>query len=285
MSMDESVPRYDRIVSMVLLVLLGMAVVFLVDINPNIIRAQLGGDLPVITVSWVILAAIVILTSMGADLFTRDHPQVHARPLWLLNLRFTVVELAPGFWILPAFSVITSFTFFRLFNSGLQMLAFVLALIATGVLLLASLVAQHYSMDRQPEVRQVALMVLQGLALLMAFGLFSAIYYARMRTLYAAVLVGSSGALLAYAQLQWSQVRTNLGLLSLTVGFVLIQALWALNYWSAPFLLGGAMLLVIFYVITGMLQIALSESKSRRGYWEYAVIGGLLIFSIIIAVV
>jgi hypothetical protein len=91
--------------------------------------------------------------------------------------------------------------------------------------------------------------------------------------------------LLAYAQLQWSQIRTNLGLLSLTVGFVLVQALWALNYWSAPFLLGGAMLLVIFYVITGMLQIALSESKSRRGYWEYAIIGGLLIFSIIVAVV
>jgi hypothetical protein len=162
MNTDASMPRYDRIVSLVLLVLLGMAVVFLVDINPNIIRAQLGGDLPVITVSWVILAAIVILTSTAADLFTRDHPQVHARPLWLLDIRFTVIELAPGFWILPAYAVITSFTFFRLFSSGLQMFAFVLALIATGVLLLAALIAQHYSMDRQPEVRQIALMVLQG---------------------------------------------------------------------------------------------------------------------------
>lgn len=191
-----------------------------------------------ITVSWVILAAIVILTSMGADLFTRDHPQVHARPLWLVNLGFTVVELAPGFWILPAMSVITSFAFFRLFSSGLQMFAFVLALIATGVLLLASLIAQHFSMDRQPEVRQIALMVLQGLALVMAFGLFSAIYFAHLRTLYSAVFVGSSGALLAYSQLQWTQTRANLSLLSLMVGFILAQALWALNYWAAPFLLG-----------------------------------------------
>ena len=143
MNTDTSTPRYDRIVSLVLLTLLGMAVVFLVDINPNIIRAQLGGDLPVITVSWVILAAIVILTSMGADLFTRDHPQVHARPLWLLNLGYTVVELAPGFWILPAMSVITSFAFFRLFSSGLQMFAFVLALIATGTLLLAEIGRAH----------------------------------------------------------------------------------------------------------------------------------------------
>jgi hypothetical protein len=284
MSTDANMPRYDRIVSLVLLVLLGMAVVFLVDINPNIIRAQLGGDLPVITVSWVILAAIVVLISTGADLFTRDHPQVHARPLWLLNLRFTVIELAPGFWILPALSVITTFTFFRLFSSGLQMLAFVLALISTGVLLLASLIAQHYSMDRQPEIRQVALMVLQGLALLMAFGLFSAIYYAHLRTLYSAVFVGSTGALLAYAQLQWTQTKANLGLLSLMVGFILAQALWALNYWSAPFLLGGALLLVIFYVVTGMLQNSLTENASTRTYWEYAIIGSVLMVAIIGAV-
>ncbi len=284
MSTDASTPRYDRLVSLVLLALLGMAVVFLVDINPNIIRAQLGGDLPVITVSWVILAAIVILTSMGADLFTRDHPQVHARPLWLVNLGFTVVELAPGFWILPAMSVITSFAFFRLFSSGLQMFAFVLALIATGVLLLASLIAQHFSMDRQPEVRQIALMVLQGLALVMAFGLFSAIYFAHLRTLYSAVFVGSSGALLAYSQLQWTQTRANLSLLSLMVGFILAQALWALNYWAAPFLLGGALLLVIFYVVTGMLQHSLSEDKNARPYWEYAIIGAVLLVAIIGAV-
>jgi hypothetical protein len=284
MSTDATMPRYDRIVSLVLLVLLGMAVVFLVDINPNIIRAQLGGDLPVITVSWVILAAIVVLISTGADLFTRDHPQVHARPLWLLNLRFTVIELAPGFWILPALSVITTFTFFRLFSSGLQMLAFVLALISTGVLLLSSLIAQHYSMDRQPEIRQVALMVLQGLSLLMAFGLFSAIYYAHLRTLYSAVFVGSCGALLAYAQLQWTQTKANLGLLSLMVGFILAQALWALNYWSAPFLLGGALLLVIFYVVTGMLQNSLTENASTRTYWEYAIIGSVLMVAIIGAV-
>ena len=165
------------------------------------------------------------------------------------------------------------------------MFAFVLALIATGVLLLAALIAQHYSMDRQPEVRQIALMVLQGLALLMAFGLFSAIYYARMRTLYSAVLVGSCGALLAYSQLQWTQTRANLGLLSFMVGLVLAQALWALNYWAAPFLLGGAMLLVIFYVITGMLYNALTENHTNRPYWEYGIIGAILMSSIIFSVV
>ena len=48
-------PRYDRIVSLVLLVLIGLAVVFLIDRNPDILRARLGGDLPVITLSWALV--------------------------------------------------------------------------------------------------------------------------------------------------------------------------------------------------------------------------------------
>jgi hypothetical protein len=66
---------------------------------------------------------------------------------------------------------------------------------------------------------------------------------------------------------------------------VLAQALWALNYWAAPFLLGGAMLLVIFYVVTGMLSNALTENHTNRPYWEYGIIGAILMSSIIFSVV
>src|SRR5690348_293225 len=81
-------PRYDRIVSLVLLVLLGLAVVFLIDINPNILRARLGGDLPVITVSWLLVASLVVITSTGADVFIRGHPQMQTRTLPTINLGF-----------------------------------------------------------------------------------------------------------------------------------------------------------------------------------------------------
>ncbi|MFO7170121.1 MAG: hypothetical protein DIU80_019020, partial [Chloroflexota bacterium] len=92
-------PRYDRIVSLVLLVLLGLAVVFLIDINPNILRARLGGDLPVITVSWLLIASLVIIASTGADVFIRAHPQMQTRSLPTLRLGPLALELAPGFWI------------------------------------------------------------------------------------------------------------------------------------------------------------------------------------------
>ena len=276
-------PRYDRIVSLVLLVLLGLAVVFLIDINPNILRARLGGDLPVITVSWLLVASLVVITSTGADVFIRGHPQMQTRTLPTINLGFVALELAPGFWILPSFAIIASFAFFRLFSASLQMTAFILALAAAGGLLLAALLGQHYALDRRPEVRHNARLGLQTITFLLAFGIFSAIYYTRLRTLYSAALIGAAGMLLAYALLQWTRSRRGLLLLSGLVGLTLAEATWALNYWAAPFLLGGALLLVIFYVATGLLQHHLEGTLSRRVFWEYGLLGGGLLMAVVIA--
>ncbi|WP_448543438.1 DUF5656 family protein [Roseiflexus sp.] len=271
-------PRYDRIVSLVLLVLLGLAVVFLIDINPNILRARFGGDFPSITVSWLLIASLVVISSTGADVFIRLHPHMRTRSLPTVNLGFAQVELAPAFWILPSFAIIASFAFFRLFSASLETLAFVLALIAAGGFLFGSLVAQHYSLDRRAAVRQGARLALQAMTLLLAFGVFSAVYYARMRTLYSAALIGASAALLAYALLSQTPTR-NLFTLSLLVGLTLAEATWALNYWAASFLIGGALLLALFYMVTGILQSYLEGTLTRRVIWEYGAVGGALLLA------
>ncbi|MGQ9547453.1 MAG: DUF5656 family protein [Roseiflexus sp.] len=271
-------PRYDRIVSLVLLVLLGLAVVFLIDINPNILRARFGGDVPSITVSWLLIASLVVISSTGADVFIRLHPHMQTQSLPMMNLGFMRIEFAPVFWILPSFAIIASFAFFRLFSASLATLAFVLALIAAGGFLFGSLVAQHYSLDRRTAVRQRARLALQAMTLLLAFGVFSAIYYARMRTLYSATLIGASAALLAYAQLSQTPTR-NLFTLSLLVGLTLAEATWAINYWSASFLIGGALLLALFHTITGILQSYLEGMLTGRVIWEYGAVGGVLLLA------
>ncbi|HWQ14447.1 MAG TPA: hypothetical protein VNL77_16725 [Roseiflexaceae bacterium] len=276
-------PRYDRIVSLVLLVLIGLAVVFFIDINPHILRARFGGDLPAITVSWLLIASLVVITSTGADVFIRTHPQLQARGLPTLRLGPLALELAPGFWVLPSFAIVASFAFFRLFSAALGMAAFIMALVAAGALLLATLLGQHYALDRRPEVRHAARLGLQAVALLLAFGVFSAISYARMRTLYSAVLVGASGTLLAFALLQWARPRGGL-LLAAMVGLTLAEATWALNYWAATFLLGGALLLVVFYITTGLLQSHLEGALTPRVIAEYALLGGGLFLAVLIAV-
>jgi hypothetical protein len=283
MVVPSPTPRYDRIVSLVLLVVIGLAVVFLIDINPAILRLRLYGDLPPITVSWLLIVSLVIVTCTGADVFIRSHPQMQTRRLPTINLGFVAIELAPGFWILPSFTIVASFAFFRLFGASLGATAGILASVAAGGLLLATLLSQHYALDRRPDIRHNARLALQTIAFLLAFGVFSAVYFARLRTLYSAALIGATGTLLAYALLQWTPPRQGLGLLAFMVGLTLAEVTWALNYWAAPFLLGGALLLVIFYVATGLLQNHLEGTLSRRIYWEYGLLGGALLVAVIFA--
>jgi hypothetical protein len=283
MVVPSPTPRYDRIVSLVLLVVIGLAVVFLIDINPAILRLRLYGDLPPITISWLLIVSLVIVTCTGADVFIRSHPQMQTRRLPTINLGFVAIELAPGFWILPSFTIVASFAFFRLFGASLGAAAGILASVAAGGLLLATLLSQHYALDRRPDVRHNARLALQTIAFLLAFGVFSAVYFARLRTLYSAALIGAAGMLLAYALLQWTPPRQGLALLAFMIGLTLAEATWALNYWAAPFLLGGALLLVIFYVATGLLQNHLEGTLSRRIFWEYGLLGGALLVAVIVA--
>jgi hypothetical protein len=282
MMTSSPIPRYDRIVSLIFVILIGLAVIFLVDGSPNTLRIVLGGDLPTITLSWFLIASLVVITCAGADLLARSHPQLQARTLPIINLGFARFEVAPAFWILPSFSVVGSFAFFRLFSGALQGAAFVLALIAAGGSLLAVLLGQHFALDRRPQVSQAAQMLLQAIAYLLAFGCFSAVYYTRFRTLYSATLIGITATLLAYALLAWLPRQGGI-LIAALVGLALAEATWPLNYWATTFLMAGTLLLVIFYVAVSMLQHYALGRLQRRMVVEYALLGGGLFLAIVYA--
>jgi hypothetical protein len=270
---SASAPRYDRITSLVLVILIGLTVIFLVDGSPNTIQIYLGGDLPVITLSWFLIASLVVLTCAGADLLARSHPQLQNAVLPVINLGFARIEIAPAFWVLPSFSVIGSFAFFRVFSQAWPGIAFALALLAAGGGLLAVLIAQHYSLDRRSEVRQRAQTALAIMTFLIAFGCFSAIYYTRYRTLYSASMVAITATLLAYTLLAATRLR-NRFLVAALVGLMLAEATWALNYWATTFLLAGTLLLVIFYIAVSLLQHAANGPLPRRLLIEYGALGG-----------
>ncbi len=275
-------PRYDRIVSLIFVVLIGLGVIFLVDGNPNTLRIVLGGDLPTITLSWFLVGILVIITSAGADMFARSHPQMQNRRLPTIKLGKLAFEVAPSFWILPSFSVIASFAFFRLFSGAMQGAAFALALLAAGSSLTIVLLAQHFALDRNPEVSQRAQMVINGMGYLLAFGSFSAVAYTHYRSLYAAALIGVSATLLAYALLSWLPRPGSL-LTSSLVGITVAEAIWPLNYWATTFLIAGTLLLVIFYITVSLLQHYALERLQRRLVWEYGLLGGGLFGAIVYA--
>lgn len=275
-----SAPRFDQIFSLTLIILIGLAVIFLVDGNPNTLRIVLGGDLPTISLAWFLVGSLAVITSAGADLLARAHPQVQTRTFVPIKLGPLSFEIAPSFWILPSLGVVGSFAFFRLFSDRLNGTAFALALGTAGSSLLIILVAQHYLLDRSPVPSQRAQVVLQALGYLMAFGIFSAIYYTRYRTLYSASLIGGTALLIAYALLA-SPTRTNALQLSLLVGLVMAEVTWALNYWSTTFLIAGTLLLVIFYLAVSLLHYMSSGQLSRRLLLEYSLLGLIMFVAIV----
>lgn len=273
-------PRYERIVSLIFVILIGLAVIFLIDGNPNTLRIVLGGDLPTITLAWFLIASLTVITSAGADLLVRSHPNLQSIKLPVISLGVARLEVAPAFWVLPSFAVVGSFAFFRLFSGVLEGVAFALALAAAGGSLLTVLIAQHYALDRNPAVSQRALVVLQAVGYLLAFGVFSAVYYARYRTLYSATLIGGAATLLAYALLALT-TRSQPLTVALLVGLALAEATWALNYWSTTFLIAGTVLLVIFYVAVSLLQHQAAGRLQRRIVVEYMALGGALFAAIV----
>ncbi|MFV9507549.1 MAG: hypothetical protein AB4911_23615 [Oscillochloridaceae bacterium umkhey_bin13] len=273
-------PRFDRMVSLIFVILIGLAVIFLIDGNPNTLRIVLGGDLPTITLSWLLISSLAVITSAGADLLARSHPQMQHRALPQLNLGVLRLEVAPAFWILPSFSVIGSFAFFRLFSGVFEGGAFALALIAAGGSLLTVLLAQHYVLDRTPLVSQRAQLVLQVMGYLLAFGVFSAVYYARYRTLYSASFIGATATLIAYALLSMP-TRVGSFTLALLIGLVLAEATWALNYWATTFLIAGTVLLLAFYLIVSLIQFQAAGKLQRRLLLEYALLGGGLFLAVV----
>lgn len=280
MNPPSPAPRYDRIVSLVFVILIGLAVIFLIDGNPSTLRIVLGGDLPTITLSWFLIASLAVITSAGADLLARSHPQMQNRVLPTINLGLARLEVAPSFWVLPSFSVVASFAFFRLFSGVLQGAAFALALMAAGGSLLTVLVAQHYALDRNPQVSKPAQTVLLVIGYLLAYGCFSAVVYTPYRTLYSASMIGLTAMLIAYALLSFTP-RAGSPLLAVLVGLTLAEATWALNYWATTFLIAGTVLLVIFYVIVSLLQHRTEAPLQRRLLLEYALLGGGLFAAII----
>jgi hypothetical protein len=264
-------PRYDRIVSLVFVVLIGLALVFLLDSSPATLRLVLGGDLPEITLSWLLIASLVLITSVGADVLARSHPQLPERVLRQFpGLR---IDLIPAYWILPSLSIVSSYAFFRLFSGALGGTAFTLALITAGGLLTATLVAQHYSLDRYQANHVRAQMVLQIIGYVIAFGSYSAVYFTRYRTLYSATLIALSTMLLVYALLtiQQQPIRWWTALL---IGLGSAELMWALNYWHTTFLLAGALLLTVLYVTVSLLTAYGAGQLQRRLVLEYALLGG-----------
>ncbi len=255
-------PRTDRLGITVSLVLLGLTLSMLVQLPSRQFAFEvLGSELAVEFTGPVQLAVLMAaLVCAGVDAIIRSHPQLRVR-----SLAYTAT-----FWVLPSLLTLAGL---YLVNAlpwwGYQIILVGL----TGLMLSLVIVAQYRSLDTtDPRYREMRL-VLNVVTYAAALILFLALYGPRLRSVISATGVVLASSMLTLELLRSTEAKTwRTWFYAFLVGMMMGELMWVLNYYSLDTRLGGALLLIFFYTLTGLMQQYLWGRLNRRVVAEFAVL-------------
>lgn len=262
-------PNRERVIMLVNLALLALGLSLVLHLPPVVLRlAGLGLSL-VITEDWFFAAVAVTLVCSGVDALVRSHPRLDHG-----EMPYTVT-----FWILPGFLIVGAAFFL---NQMPDIVSGLVGLAVTGALLAAVIVAEYHTIDPEDRLSGPARLGLNLAVYLVAFLVFTTIYSAKTRSLLSASTILVVSTLLALELLRGPKrgaLRT--WFFALISGLIMGEVTWALNYWAVGQLMGGLLLLLAFYALTGIQQQYLAHRLSRRVLLEFAFITtiGLLLVS------
>jgi hypothetical protein len=238
---------------------------------------------------WAMTGALVLIAATGSLWVTRGvrsksdtDEALPPTSLWFLPVPLDAV--------LPGLTVLGFVLFIQLFEGGAAQIAvLVLAAITLGGLFWAEVHVQRTS-DAYFGLAQT---VLNVAAHVCAFLLFSTIYALRLRSVYSSTATGLVTFLLIFELLSrdaaWHKAlkqpvqgrKSTIALLSLVAALLVGELTWALNYWAAlTTLVGGAFLLVTFYIIFGILSHYVDRTLTRRLMLEFGVVGAVAIIAV-----
>lgn len=174
-----------------------------------------------------------------------------------------------GFWIGPTLATLSAVLISGRTAGDLGRLAPLAGAVLVGILLFA----QDRELDERGDQRWVPL-VFALVLYLVAFLLF-VIYHAGLEQIYvSAAASGLTAALLAAALFRpVGAPPRRVWLFAGLTGLCVAEFSLALGAWITTGLLGGAFLLLFFYVVAGLLQIFLDGSLTPRLAIEYTVVG------------
>jgi hypothetical protein len=219
----------------------------------------------------LLLLAAVLLAGAGAHQLLKSNPDAG-----LLGLRLTSIYL-----FVPVLFTFGAGVFFRYTLSGpLE----ILAAAVSGAILGCVIWAEYRSLDARSSGHFQTLRLILNLAsYLAAFALYTALYNQQLPLAIASLLVGIVSLLIGVDILRELELPTRpLLVYAATLGFVMAEARWALNFVSLTGWLGGVFILVVFYVASQLMQAYLGGRLDRRVALEFSVvatIGSLLVIA------
>ncbi len=261
--MTNSITQAGRLVT---LVLLGLALASL-NVRPagELDFTVLGSPLTVsLSGATLIAVLLVALTCAGAELMVRSHPWLREAPL-----AYTAI-----FWPLPAIVTLAAAMLVpTLYGRPIWLAGLGLAFLGLSIVLLG----QYLGIDPGARFYDRARLMITLIAYGSAFFLYAAVAAARVRSLVSATAILAVSILLALTLLRGAADEWRRAwIYALACGVVVGELTWALNYWPIGPIGVAALLLLAFYLSTGLAQQALQGQVTRRLLLEYLVFGGIL---------
>ncbi len=259
---------YQRTGTLVSLLLLGLALSCLIGLPTNIVSFMAFGSPTTLYISspWLMGGMLLLLTIAGV--YSLVHFQEEkSSPLYSL-----------AFAGLPSVVILIALFFLRLLADRLF---FVLGLASTGLLLASILVGQYHTMGERNSLwaRWGLNVVVYGAAVFFC----ALIYGLRARSLLSATGISLISGALALELLRSEGGARRTWLHALVVGFIMGELVWVLNYWGISALAGGSLLLLAFYIFTGLARQYLEGVMGRGVVVEFALIAALGIAFLIVS--
>lgn len=269
--------RTERIFIVSALQVVGLALV--IALNRGLISAE-GSSMAAI----VPFTGLAIVVLAGAGTLWVRRLALAGRGQTVADRRLPLVGV-PTDIIIPVLLAAGSVLFLQLFANGVVQTLIVLL---AGGAFAGVLWAQAHSRQTGDAYFALAQTALNVIAHLTAFLLFSVIYGVKVRSLYSATSVAIVTALLLFELLSrdaaWHEAmgqpvegrRRTHGLLALAGGLIAGELTWGLNYWAAlSTLVGGAFLLVVFYVLHGIASSYVDRRLTRQVILEFGAVGAI----------
>jgi hypothetical protein len=259
------IPGSQRLSVFIGLILLSLVLSQLVELPTrtlavSVFGSPLGIDLDA---GWLMAVLLASLVCTGTDALVRTHPRAQE-----VSLRYTFV-----YWILPGLMGLAAA---RLLAGPVARPVWAAGLAITGALFAVVLTAEYTTVDPVAPIYPQARLFLNVIAYTLAFVLFILIYQTRGRSLITATAMLVISFALALDLLWHAGAKLDQTfLLAAGVGLVLGEASWAMNYWQISAWSGGMLLMLIFYVMTGIASQHLQGKLSRQVLFEFFVVAAV----------
>jgi hypothetical protein len=208
---------------------------------------------------WILLA-VTALVALGADGIMRSHPHGEFH---------TIADTAPHLFVPVLFAL----------SSGLFLEDVVLGYWATpavagaGVMMAATLYAEHASIEPESESFHLARFVLNVVTYLTAFGFYTVVYGFDVELLPAAFAVGLVSMLLSIEIFREAEADPMRALVfAAVIGVIAAEARWVLYFMPLDGFLAGVFVLLVFYLTTGIISHYLTEHLEKSVLAEFALV-------------